>query len=191
MKPLPKADLLSAVDGRVRRGVRSREAIVAALMDLVGNGVLQPTVQQVADRAGVSVPTIVRIFGTKEGMLTAVAAREAPERERLRAVEPGDYPASTEVGFLNRKRAAERRNVLAGPEHSLPRHQQVPAAARLRIVELGVSEQGEHPAHASLNPPTAPVSRAAASARWPAEVEISSVDALSCCAAAKRWFGAI
>ena len=98
--------------------------------------------------------------------------------------EPGDHPASAEVGFLHRKRAVERRNVLAGPEHSLPRHQQVPAAARLRIVELGVSEQGEHPAHASLNPPTAPVSRAAASARWPAEFEISSVDALSCCAAA-------
>ena len=36
----------------------------------------------------------------------------------------------------------------------------------------------------SRNPPTAPVSRDAASARWLAELEISSVDALSCSAAA-------
>lgn len=75
MKPRAKIDPLSTVDGRVRRGVRSREAIVAALMDLVGSGVLQPTVQQVADRAGVGVRSVFRHFTEMETLHRAMDAR--------------------------------------------------------------------------------------------------------------------
>ena len=39
MKPRPEPEPLSADDGRVRRGVRSREAIVAALMAELSRGV--------------------------------------------------------------------------------------------------------------------------------------------------------
>ena len=37
-----------STDGRQRRSERSREAIVQALLELVGDGILQPTAQQVA-----------------------------------------------------------------------------------------------------------------------------------------------
>ena len=57
----PRSHEVPSSDGRLRRGERSREAIVAALFELVGEGVLQPTAQQVAERAGVGIRSV---FGT-------------------------------------------------------------------------------------------------------------------------------
>jgi AcrR family transcriptional regulator len=83
MKPHPEVEPLSAFDGRVRRGVRSREAIVAALMDLVGSGILQPTVQQVAERAGVGVRSVFRHFSEMETLHRAMDARLEAEARPL------------------------------------------------------------------------------------------------------------
>ena len=99
MKTRPKADLLSAVDGRVRRGVRSREAIVAALMDLVGSGVLLPTVQQVADRAGVGVRSVFRHFTEMETLHRAMDARLELEARPL-------MTGATHAGTLAARAAA-------------------------------------------------------------------------------------
>jgi AcrR family transcriptional regulator len=49
-------------DGRVRRGARNREAIVGAPFELIGEGAIQPTAEQVAERAGVQVRTVFRHF---------------------------------------------------------------------------------------------------------------------------------
>ena len=62
-------------DGRLRRGQRSRAAMVQALFDLVGEGVLQPTAQQVADRAGVRIRTVFRHFADMESLLAEVNGR--------------------------------------------------------------------------------------------------------------------
>ena len=63
------------LDGRVRRSERSREAIVQALLDIVGEGTLQPTAQQVAERAGVGLRTVFRQFSDMEGLFAAMDAR--------------------------------------------------------------------------------------------------------------------
>lgn len=90
MKPRAEIDLLSTDDGRVRRGVRSREAIVVALMELVGSGVLQPTVQQVAERAGVGVRSVFRHFSEMETLHRAMDARlEAEARPILEKADHG------------------------------------------------------------------------------------------------------
>lgn len=62
-------------DGRLLRGQRSRAALVQALFDLVGEGVLQPTAQQVADRAGVRIRTVFRHFADMESLLAEVNGR--------------------------------------------------------------------------------------------------------------------
>jgi AcrR family transcriptional regulator len=49
---------MASVDGRVERGNRSREAIVAALLGLYEAGNLTPSVPEVAARAGVSVRSV-------------------------------------------------------------------------------------------------------------------------------------
>ena len=63
------------LDGRARRSERSREAIVAAMIDLVGAGVLAPTAEQIAERAGVGLRTVFRHFGDLEGIFAAMDAQ--------------------------------------------------------------------------------------------------------------------
>ncbi len=65
-------------DGRVQRGERSREAIVAALLELVGEGFLEPTAQLVAERAGVGIRSVFRHFSDMDGLFAAM-------HEQLRA----------------------------------------------------------------------------------------------------------
>lgn len=75
-----------ALDGRVRRGERSRDAIVAALFDLIGSGVPKPTAQQVADRAGVGIRSVFRHFTEMDSLYAAMDARLEGEAARLLAV---------------------------------------------------------------------------------------------------------
>lgn len=72
-----------ALDGRVRRGEQSRNAIVGALFDLIGSGVLRPTAQQVADRGGVGIRSVFRHFSEMESLYAAVDARLEGEAARL------------------------------------------------------------------------------------------------------------
>ena len=62
-------------DGRVRRGQRSGRAIVDALLALIGEGMLEPTASQVAERAGVGVRTVFRRFSDTEALFAGMAAR--------------------------------------------------------------------------------------------------------------------
>lgn len=64
-----------SADGRVRRSQKSRAAIVTALFDLVGEGVLRPTAQQVAERAGVGIRSVFRHFDDMESLYAAMNAR--------------------------------------------------------------------------------------------------------------------
>jgi len=64
-----------ASDGRVRRGERSGQAIVGALIDLVGKGVLEPTAQQVAAQAGVGIRTVFRRFSDMERLFAEMSTR--------------------------------------------------------------------------------------------------------------------
>ena len=64
-----------ASDGRVRRGERSGQAIVGALVGLVGEGMLAPTAQQVAARAGVGIRTVFRRFSDMESLFAEMSAR--------------------------------------------------------------------------------------------------------------------
>jgi len=63
-------------DGRTRRGARNREAIIDALMAYYDDGLLQPSVQEVADRAGVSARSVHNHFADMEALRTEVADRQ-------------------------------------------------------------------------------------------------------------------
>lgn len=64
-------------DGRTARAVRTRTAIVDALLALLEEGDLQPTANRIADRAGISLRLIYHHFGDLEALFHAVAARQA------------------------------------------------------------------------------------------------------------------
>ena len=62
-------------DGRVRRGERNRQLIVDALFELMQEGVLQPTAERVAQRAGVGTRTVFRHFDDMESLFLQVSDR--------------------------------------------------------------------------------------------------------------------
>ncbi len=70
----PRAPEIAA-DGRVRRSQRSGQAIVEALLELVGAGILEPTAHQVAERAAVGIRTVFRRFSDMEGLFAEMDAR--------------------------------------------------------------------------------------------------------------------
>jgi AcrR family transcriptional regulator len=92
-------------DGRALRAERSREAIVEALFDLVGEGTPVPTAQQVADRAGVGIRTVFRHFSDMESLFAEISERLRAEiRPLLRGRPPAGAPA-TRLRELVRRRA--------------------------------------------------------------------------------------
>jgi len=80
-----------SLDGRERRSERSREAIVQALLELVGDGILQPTAQQVAETAGAGIRSVFRHVADMDSLFAEMDARlEAEALPLLR----GDPPAA-------------------------------------------------------------------------------------------------
>ncbi|MGH8988568.1 MAG: TetR/AcrR family transcriptional regulator [Acidimicrobiales bacterium] len=75
---------LGRVDGRRARGLRTRDAIIGALLDLVAQGDVAPTAQRIAHRAAVSVRSVYQHFADVEG-LYADAAAQTYERARATA----------------------------------------------------------------------------------------------------------
>ena len=84
-------------DGRTRRSERSREAIAAALYELVGEGNPEPTAQQVADRAGVGIRSVFRHFADIEALYTTLDARLLEETLPLRLGDPPEGSVAKRV----------------------------------------------------------------------------------------------
>ena len=70
-------------DGRVQRSERSREAIVQAMLDLIGEGIASPTAQQVALRADVGVRTVFRHFSDMDTLFSKMNERLTDEVDAL------------------------------------------------------------------------------------------------------------
>jgi AcrR family transcriptional regulator len=91
-------------DGRVQRSERSREAIVQAMLELIGEGVLSPTAQQVAERADVGVRTVFRHFSDMETLFATMNERISARVEVLfvKAVQTG--PLADRIDSLIERR---------------------------------------------------------------------------------------
>lgn len=96
----------SASDGRQRRSARSREAIVQALFELIGSGVLRPTALQVAESAGVGIRSVFRHFADMEGLFAEMDARLQAEALPILRAEPMEGPLDRRTSGLVDRRAA-------------------------------------------------------------------------------------
>jgi AcrR family transcriptional regulator len=70
-----------APDGRRRRSQNSRNAIVAAMLDLVAEGRITPSAEEVASRAGVGLRTVFRHFNDMESLYAAMTSSLAEHYE--------------------------------------------------------------------------------------------------------------
>jgi AcrR family transcriptional regulator len=70
--------------------LRTEEQVVDAILDLLNDGVVQPTAQEVSTRSGVSMRSIFRLFQDVEALYAAAIGRQW---ERVRPL-LGDLPAT-------------------------------------------------------------------------------------------------
>ena len=97
-----------STDGRVLRTLRSRGLIVDALFELVGEGHLEPTAQQVSERAGVCIRTVFRLFEDMDDLYATMNARLLDEVLPLLADPP---PAGSDLGERAAALVADRAEV--------------------------------------------------------------------------------
>jgi len=74
---------MTIVDGRTQRGERNRESIIEALLSCYADGILRPSVEEVAARAGVSARSVHNHFDDVEALRAEVAQRQAERFARF------------------------------------------------------------------------------------------------------------
>ena len=127
----PGPDSTATADGRNQRRDRNRAAVVAALLSLYREGVLNPGAEEIAERAGISVRSVFRYFDDREAMARSAIVLQAEHLAPLIPVDATpDMPLDEridrfvacrvrllegmgEVGRVARYRAARRPAVLA------------------------------------------------------------------------------
>lgn len=92
-------------DGRVRRGARNRSYIMDAIFELVQEGVLLPTAEQVAQRAGVGTRTVFRHYDDMESLFAEMQSRLEREVRALLEGPPIEGPVEERVRQLVARRA--------------------------------------------------------------------------------------
>jgi len=92
-------------DGRAARVVRSRLAICDACLDLVQEGILQPSADQIADRAGLSRRSIFYHFRDLAELYDAVVEAGMQRCAPLQKKIPQELPATERVAALAASRA--------------------------------------------------------------------------------------
>jgi len=96
---------LDANDGRLQRSVRSRQRIVEALFELIKEGELVPTGEQVAARAGVGLRTVFRHFEDMETLYAEIQARVEGLAHPILAAGVVDGPLEERVAAFASQRA--------------------------------------------------------------------------------------
>lgn len=97
---------MTLVDGRTQRGERNREAIIDALLACYDDGILRPSVHEVAARAGVSARSVHNHFTEIEALRAEVAQRQWDRFARFVTAIDADAPLAARIEELVTQRAA-------------------------------------------------------------------------------------
>jgi AcrR family transcriptional regulator len=93
------------VDGRTARAVRTRRAIVDALLALLTEGDRRPSAERIAERAGVSLRSLWTNFADLETLYAAAGQRQLQRQSELaRRIDPR-LPLEQRIAALCRQRA--------------------------------------------------------------------------------------
>jgi TetR/AcrR family transcriptional regulator, regulator of autoinduction and epiphytic fitness len=95
---------LAPLDGRLARSVRTRHAVVDALLDLLNEGDLRPTAARIAERAGVSLRLVFHHFDDLEAIYSELADRQTERVKPLTAPIPVALPLSLRIEKFSAQR---------------------------------------------------------------------------------------
>lgn len=88
-------------DGRTSRRERNRAAVVAAMVELIDEGVLDVTMERAAERAGVSVRSVFRYFDSVDDLRRRTVEQHLAHVDaRLRHLDPADHDRRTRIAAL-------------------------------------------------------------------------------------------
>ncbi len=104
IEPVPNEDPSS--DGRRRRSQRSREQILHAIAKAIAEPDFEPTPEQVAARSGYSISTILRHFGDRDGLATAMRELVRSRVDEHLAAGPFEGDVRSRVAELVRRLTA-------------------------------------------------------------------------------------
>jgi AcrR family transcriptional regulator len=94
-------EIATDVDGRRLRREQNREAVLDALVDMFGEGVYQPSSNEIAVRAGLSPRSLFRYFDDVDDLNRAAIDRQlVAARPLLDVGVGGDAPTATKVDHL-------------------------------------------------------------------------------------------
>jgi TetR/AcrR family transcriptional regulator of autoinduction and epiphytic fitness len=94
-------------DGRVARSHRTRAAIVEALVSLLEEGNVQPTVEEIAARASVAPRTVFQHYADREALFAAVSTHREAELQRLMGTIDPEAPLAERIEQI----VAQRRRI--------------------------------------------------------------------------------
>ena len=139
-------------DGRVLRGARTRGRIVQALLDLLNDGVANPTAATIAERADVSVRSVFQHFDDLESLYADLAAEQSSRVEPL--LQSLETPAARHdriVALVAHR--AELFETIAPVRHAIGSRADGSPALAARIAELAATlrDQVEHQFGAELD----------------------------------------
>lgn len=93
------------VDGRTARSERTRNAIIDAHLQLIGDGDMRPTADRVAKMAGVSLRALWSHFADMEALMAASGQRVLEKRDASYQPIPTDLPLADRIEAYCRQRA--------------------------------------------------------------------------------------
>src|SRR5678815_5183979 len=102
---MTNVDAHGRVDGRTARAERTRNAIVEAHLELIGEGDLKPTGERIAERAGVSLRALWANFKDMEALFAASGQRLSERQDAEYKPVPVDLPLPRRIDEFCRQRA--------------------------------------------------------------------------------------
>ena len=96
----------AVTDGRRRRGARSREAVVEAMLSLIREGDARPSSAAIAERAGVSVRSVFRHFDDLDSLYALAVERQVAHFAPLLELGPLPEGLDDRIDLLVDRRAA-------------------------------------------------------------------------------------
>jgi AcrR family transcriptional regulator len=103
--PTPQPAAQPTLDGRSARAVRTRAAVVRALLGLIAEGDLRPTAGRIAERAGISLRSVYVHFEDLDDLFLAAAREQRARVGKLVRALPADGPFEDRLTAFTAQRA--------------------------------------------------------------------------------------
>jgi AcrR family transcriptional regulator len=120
---------LQRLDGRRARREQNVDAVVDAMLDLLGEGHLTPGAAAVAERSGVSLRSVFRYFDDMDSLTERAIARQMERAAPLFDLLDDDGPLDVRVGRLASHRAVQYNRLAPFARVAIVRSAQYPAIA--------------------------------------------------------------